>query len=256
MRRALRKRRFFDFVPSYLKREFGVKATIFLGFGRLRRKIRQLMQKSRLLVAFRRWSPNTGHFEWKTVHENSVAKSRWPLKAGPPPPPLIWVFGHFWLFLHHGIANVERQLLWKIHKKDSKEKLVKCATKVARLHKVSIQSCTKRPSPKVQSRSGDWSARRFGAAGSSPDFSRGFSRHGAPRPLSWTFFQCTLLSYPSQPSYSHAFSLSQRSGQVVSGLRTQLVRITLTCSQSDRCFLRMSISTSSVVSRVDWKACA
>ena len=27
------------------------------------------------------------------------------------------------------------------------------------------------------------SARRFGAAGSSPDFSRGFSRHGAPRPL-------------------------------------------------------------------------
>ena len=33
------------------------------------------------------------------------------------------------------------------------------------------------------------SARRFGAAGSSPDFSRGFSRHGAPRPLSWTFFQ-------------------------------------------------------------------
>ena len=33
------------------------------------------------------------------------------------------------------------------------------------------------------------SARRFSAAGSSPDFSRGFSRHGAPRPLSWTFFQ-------------------------------------------------------------------
>ena len=28
------------------------------------------------------------------------------------------------------------------------------------------------------------SVRRFGAAGSSPDFSRGFSRHGAPRPLS------------------------------------------------------------------------
>ena len=51
-------------------------------------------------------------------------------------------------------------------------------------------------------------------------------------------------------------SLSQRSGQVLSGLRTRLVRITLTCSQSDRCFLRMSISTSSVVSRVDWKAYA
>ena len=47
------------------------------------------------------------------------------------------------------------------------------------------------------------SARRFGAAGSSSDFSRGFSRHGASWPLSWTFFQCTLLSYPGQPSYSH-----------------------------------------------------
>ena len=34
------------------------------------------------------------------------------------------------------------------------------------------------------------SARRFGAAGSSPGFSRGFSRHGAPGPLSWTFFLC------------------------------------------------------------------
>ena len=33
------------------------------------------------------------------------------------------------------------------------------------------------------------SARRFGAAGSSPDFSRGFSRHGTSRPLSWTFFR-------------------------------------------------------------------
>ena len=56
------------------------------------------------------------------------------------------------------------------------------------------------------------SSRRFGAAGSSPDFSRGFSRHGAPRPLSWTFFQCTLLSYPGQPSYSHTeiFSVPKR----------------------------------------------
>ena len=52
------------------------------------------------------------------------------------------------------------------------------------------------------SKSPSRSARRFGAAGSSPDFSRGFSRHGASRPLSWTFFQCTLLSYPGQPSYS------------------------------------------------------
>ena len=45
------------------------------------------------------------------------------------------------------------------------------------------------------------SARRFGAAGSSPDFSRGFSRHGAPRPLSWTFFQ-----YPSLP-FRRCFAL-------------------------------------------------
>ena len=50
------------------------------------------------------------------------------------------------------------------------------------------------------------SARRFGAAGSSPDFSRGFSRHGAPRPLSWTFFLCLvcslLLSFPYYTEHS------------------------------------------------------
>ena len=34
-----------------------------------------------------------------------------------PPPPLIWVFGNFRLFLHHGIEKVERHLLWKFHKK-------------------------------------------------------------------------------------------------------------------------------------------
>ena len=39
----------------------------------------------------------------------------------------------------------------------AKEQLVKCATKVALLHKVSIQSCTQnRASQEVQSRSGDW----------------------------------------------------------------------------------------------------
>ena len=57
------------------------------------------------------------------------------------------------------------------------------------------------------------SARRFGAAGSSPDFSRGFLRHGAPRPLSWTFFQfvfplpkasdiCEKLNEPLQKNAS------------------------------------------------------
>ena len=50
--------------------------------------------------------------------------------------PLIWVFGHTWLFLHHGIEEEERYLLWKFHKKASKETLVKCATEVARLRKV------------------------------------------------------------------------------------------------------------------------
>ena len=44
----------------------------------------------------------------------------------------------------------------KILYKNSKEKLVKCATEVERLHRVSIQSCTQnRPSPKVQSLSRD-----------------------------------------------------------------------------------------------------
>ena len=33
------------------------------------------------------------------------------------PPPLIWVFGHFLTFLHHGIEEVERHLLWKFYKK-------------------------------------------------------------------------------------------------------------------------------------------
>ena len=35
-------------------------------------------------------------------------------KAGPP---LIWVFGHFLTFLHHGIEEVKRHLLWKFYKK-------------------------------------------------------------------------------------------------------------------------------------------
>ena len=70
--------------------------------------------------------------------------------------PLDWSFWSFLNFLHHSIEEEERHLLLKFHKKTSKEKLVKCATEVARLHKVSIQSCTQnRPSPKVQSRSGD-----------------------------------------------------------------------------------------------------
>ena len=66
----------------------------------------------------------------------------------------------FWSFLTFFAKWYRRR--WeassvKISQKTSKEKLVKCATEVARLHKVSIQSCTQnQPSPKVQSRSGDW----------------------------------------------------------------------------------------------------
>ena len=67
-----------------------------------------------------------------------------------PPPPLDLSFWSFLTFLHHGIEEVKRHLLWKFYKKNSKEKLVKCATEVGRLHRVSIQSCTQnRPSPKV-----------------------------------------------------------------------------------------------------------
>ena len=29
--------------------------------------------------------------------------------------PLIWVFGHSWRFLHHGIEEVETHLLWEFH---------------------------------------------------------------------------------------------------------------------------------------------
>ena len=42
-----------------------------------------------------------------------------------------------------------------------------------------------------------------------PGLLQGFSRHGASRPLSWTFFQYTILSYPGQPSYSLSKGLSR-----------------------------------------------
>ena len=71
-------------------------------------------------------------------------------------PPLDLSFWSFFTFLHHGIEEVERHLPRKLYKKNSKEKLVKCATEVVHLHRVSIQSCTQnRPSPKVQSLSRD-----------------------------------------------------------------------------------------------------
>ena len=60
----------------------------------------------------------------------------------PPGPPWFEFLVIFDFFLHHGIEQVAAHLLWKFHKKNSKEKLVKYATEVARLHKVSKQSST------------------------------------------------------------------------------------------------------------------
>ena len=88
-----------------------------------------------------------------SAHVSFVIAGTVPVKAGPP---LDLSFWSFLTFLHHGIEKVERHLLQKFYKKNSKEKLVKCATEVGRLHRVSIQSCTQnRPSPKVQSLSRD-----------------------------------------------------------------------------------------------------
>ena len=71
-------------------------------------------------------------------------------------PPLIWVLVIFDFFAPWYRRRREASFV-KIWWENSKETLVKCATKVARFHKVSIQSCKQnRPSPKVQSRSGNW----------------------------------------------------------------------------------------------------
>ena len=55
--------------------------------------------------------------------------------------PLIWVFGHIWLFCTM-VYKKWRGIFCENFIKKFKGKLVKCATEVARLHKVSIQSCT------------------------------------------------------------------------------------------------------------------
>ena len=50
------------------KERMWVKATIFLAFGRLRQgKSGRWCKKSGPLVALRRWSSDTGHFEWQTL---------------------------------------------------------------------------------------------------------------------------------------------------------------------------------------------
>ena len=105
--------------------------------------------------SMQRWSSDfQGLFcvKIRKMAQGSNDLSTLPLRQDPP---LDLSFWSFLTFLHHGIEEVERHLLWKFLKY-SKEKLVKCATEVARLHRVSIQSCTQnRPSPKVQSLSRD-----------------------------------------------------------------------------------------------------
>ena len=48
-------------------------------------------------------------------------------------------------------------------------------------------------------------ARRFGAAGSSPDFSGGFHGMALLGLCLETFFPCTILSYPGQPPPPSSF---------------------------------------------------
>ena len=83
------------------------------------------------------------------LHANYNGRLPWQeklFKAGP----LGLSFWSFLNYLHHGIEERREASSVKTALKNSKEKLVKCATEVARLHKVSTQSCTQnRPSPKV-----------------------------------------------------------------------------------------------------------
>ena len=77
-----------------------------------------------------------------------------PLRQDPPPWfEFLVIFDFFAPWYRRGWEASSVKIL----EKNPKEKLVKCATEVARLHRVSIQSCTQnRPSPKVQSLSRDW----------------------------------------------------------------------------------------------------
>ena len=61
------------------------------------------------------------------VHQHGA--SWWQCSCLRQPGPPWFEFLVLFDFLHHGIEEVERHLLWKIHK-NSKEKLVKCAPKL------------------------------------------------------------------------------------------------------------------------------
>ena len=70
--------------------------------------------------------------------------------------PLDLSFGHFY-FLHHGIEEVERHLLWKFHKKIRRKSWSNVPLKLLTYIRFLMQSCTQnRPSPKVQALSRDW----------------------------------------------------------------------------------------------------
>ena len=81
------------------------------------------------------------------------------------PHPCIWLlkFDHFLNFIFAPWHRKSRGIVCENRLKNSKEKLVKCATKVARFHTVSTQRCRhNRPSPKVQSHSRNWSLESIG----------------------------------------------------------------------------------------------
>ena len=67
---------------------------------------RQLHVFISLLWVSRLWSQTSGDNNQTSVKLEIFAQN---LRQDPP---LIWVFGHFWLFLHH---EVERHLLYKFH---------------------------------------------------------------------------------------------------------------------------------------------
>ena len=92
--------------------------------------------------------------EWPPISQRQGISSYEPVKLRQDSP---WFeFLVIFDFLHHGIEEVKRHLLWKFYKKTRRKSWSNVPPK-SRLHRVSIQSCTQnRPSPKVQSLSRDW----------------------------------------------------------------------------------------------------
>ena len=89
--------------------------------------------------------------QWRTIYSKNYSRRR--TKRQPPPPPPAW-FEFLVILDFFAPWYISRCIFCEnCKKKTLKGKWVKCAPEFARLHKVSIQSCTQnRPSPKVQSR--------------------------------------------------------------------------------------------------------